>query len=968
MLRTIDSKVVLLKIFLLFFGMFVCVSSLFGQYGPFYPDERDIRSHSQYHTYVDIIKEYNKGKAPAGVIQKLDSLAVLSLKASDDLQFLFLRNEISNLYRHQSKFTEAYDMLKSSMQTFRSANDTNHIEYFSSLRLMRTTLNDIRKLPGKSDFEGRPFNELFQAQFAILEALNETGEPLRNTLVDYGLMLFNEGRKEEAIQALYRARNLALEADDLASLAVADYSIISNMPSSHDLLKTKNEVLKTDIELFEAKPNSIPVLLYSAYFNTNVSENYFENFEDTDRAIVYAEKSTALLDTLKYPAHNIKAATHGNLARYYADKNDTLRLWSNVKKVRDIAGTQSMSAYNRTLAYSLICEAVLPYAPDSAFSYLSVIDTLSGRKFFLHEITELKIRAHLQKGKLSEAQALIFSAFDNFEEAGGHKVPEISNGIDYINQISLLEILEKIYLQLEADNQTDYTPAIVKLITRQISLFKSMITEDIYGFETSGFAGMYDKFLERALPYMFEQDKEKYFDETKDLVLASKAIHLNNLMAKNKFQSKLENDTTLFSRLLKSSKEVQESRNKLAFHKQVDGDTKYNLQMELNSKLTENLMFRYEIDEKYKSQDMKIFKDIAALASLSDIQSQLDEHEAIIEYFVFNDSWGQVLILSDTTMSFYHEDENLAKKTKKERYAIMTGRKTTDLGEALFGDVSPYLKEINKLVIIPDDELNFIPFEWLNVNKRMLIEDFAVSYSYSAVLWHNLKKAHKFRAPESLLSIAPLFDENINLNNTQYASNYRGISKPEALPYSLEEITGIEAIMRNQLQNIKHLEGKNATLSNVKSQIPGYDIIHFATHSLVNKDHPERSGLYLFLDDKNAYDTGNNIGLFSLGVLFNMQINAELMVLSACNTGYGEHLEGEGVIALPRGCILSGVPRVLASLWKVHDERTKDMMHFFYKHLAEGNTYSEALRLAKLDAIKEGFLAKNWAGFILIGD
>ena len=87
----------------------------------------------------------------------------------------------------------------------------------------------------------------------------------------------------------------------------------------------------------------------------------------------------------------------------------------------------------------------------------------------------------------------------------------------------------------------------------------------------------------------------------------------------------------------------------------------------------------------------------------------------------------------------------------------------------------------------------------------------------------------------------------------------------------------------------------------------------------------------------------------------------------ACNTGTGEIAEGEGVLALPRGFILSGVPNVISTLWKVHDEKTKDLMTSFYHHLLAGNTYAEALRLAKLDAIEKGVLPLDWAGGVLTG-
>jgi len=94
-----------------------------------------------------------------------------------------------------------------------------------------------------------------------------------------------------------------------------------------------------------------------------------------------------------------------------------------------------------------------------------------------------------------------------------------------------------------------------------------------------------------------------------------------------------------------------------------------------------------------------------------------------------------------------------------------------------------------------------------------------------------------------------------------------------------------------------------------------------------------------------------------------------LVVLSACKSGYGKVEKGEGVISLPRSFLFNGVPNVIASLWKVHDERTKDLMVAFYKHLLEDKvSYAEALRLAKLDCIKKGFLPLDWAGFVLIGE
>ncbi len=949
-----------------FFLFFLSFTSIYAQYGPFYKEERGLEKYPAYEAFRQGILLYNNEGDFEKVIKTLDSAANASLQAGKNEQYLFFRNEMANLHKHQNHFLKAHEVLEKSMDTFQSNTDTVHIEYFVSQRLLRATLNSIRNLPGKSDFKGRAQLELFQSMFNLLEALNEKGEPMRNTLVDYGLQLFRQGKQQKAIETLYKARSLALEANDFSSLAVADYSIISKMQSSFDLLNTQNEVLKNDIELFEAKQASIPVLLYNTYFLNKVSQNYYEHFNNLDQAVEYGRRAAKLLDTLKYPAHNIKAATHGNLAKYYSEKGDTLKMWSHVKKASQLVATQPMSAYNRAFGYVLISEAVQPYAPDTAMAYLQVLDTLPGKQYFENKITEIKVYAHLKQGQMADARELILSAFDEFEDVNGHKVPRISASKELVDQYYFMNILQDIYMAMEKQEQAKYTDAIVKLINQQNTIFQKIRAQDIYGFEVTELATLYNDFLKEALPYMFQLKDKKYLTESMNLALTSKAIHMNALMAKNKYQAMLENDTALFSRLLNSSRQVQDSRNKLASANTKDENRLNELQMELNSNLIDNLMLRYEIDEDYRNQEMEAFQKKIKVASITDVQSQLLEDEALIEYYILDDSWAQLLVLPDTVMRFYHKGEALYDKIEAERYAVLTGRKTTGIGETLFMELMPYLDKIKKLVIVPDANLNYIPFEWFEVNSRMIIEDYAVSYSYSTALWHNLRKENKFSQPKSLLAVAPLFDEYNNNNDNLMVSGYRGEGGVEALPHTLEEVRGIKGDVTDDLINAKQLIGKEANLGIVKEALPDYDILHFATHGIVNANYPERSGLFLYRDGTSE-TTNSNIGLLTLGELFNMQLSADLMVLSACNTGRGDYLEGEGVMALPRGGILAGVPRVIASLWKVQDERTKDIMLSFYNYLLEGHTYREALRLAKLDAIQSGFLVKNWAGFILIG-
>jgi len=951
------------KILLLF--LFCCVANpLLSQYYPFYFEVRGLTKYPAYQEYNEAISLYNEDVEVKKVNYILDSLAESSLQAGRIEQYLFLENEKANLLKQQYQYLEAYDILKNSMAVFSARRDTVHIEYFTAQRLLRTTLYRIKNIPGKENFQSRTQDEIYQSMFDVLEGLDEDGKPLRNTLVDYGLHLFRKGKNKQAIDILYRARSLALEANDLSSLALSDYSIIGNMQSSFDLLQTKNEVMENDIKLFESQAATIPVLMYNAYFITKVSQNYYQHFNNLDKAIAYANRAAKLLDTLPYPAYNIKAATHGNLANYYAEKDDEKQMWAHLNIARKLLEEKSMSAYNRAFGYTLISEAASFYAPDTAMAFLDVLDTLPGKKFFANRAAEIKANVLMEKGQIDEAKELILTAFDSLTEINGQKVPLIASSSKYAEQYYLFDLLQTIYMQLESVRDEDYTSVIVKLIDLQNSLFKKIMAEDIYGFEVSGLSQEYDAFLDENLAFLLNLPTQAYFEQTMNLALTSKALHLNTLMNKNRYQSVLEGDSTLFGQVMESARKVQEARNKLANAKTEGGSDVADLEMKLNSELIDNLMLRYSIDEQYRNTDIELLEGNINIASISQVQSELMTDEALVEYYVLDSSWAQLLVLPDTAMFFYHKREKLHDKIEAERYSVLTGRETTDIGEILFENLSPYLKNINKLVIVPDANLNYIPFERLKANDEMLIRSFSISYSYSSVLWYNLRKENSFSPPESLLAIAPLFDDFNDEPEAYYASEYRGEGGLSALPYSLEEVNGIKGQVSATLQNVVQLKGKEAQLNKVKAELPNYDILHFATHGLVNRKYPERSGLYLY---ENNIKNNTDVGLLSLGELFNMRLNADLMVLSACNSGRGDYLDGEGVMALPRGGILSGVPRVVASLWAVHDERTKDIMLSFYNYLNEGYAYREALRLAKLDAIEAGFLDKNWAGFILIG-
>jgi CHAT domain-containing protein/tetratricopeptide (TPR) repeat protein len=151
-------------------------------------------------------------------------------------------------------------------------------------------------------------------------------------------------------------------------------------------------------------------------------------------------------------------------------------------------------------------------------------------------------------------------------------------------------------------------------------------------------------------------------------------------------------------------------------------------------------------------------------------------------------------------------------------------------------------------------------------------------------------------------------------------------------------------------------------------ELKRYRIVHFATHTILNDDHPDLSSLVLSLVDEKGNPQS---GFLRLRDMYNLQLAAELVVLSACDTGLGKEVKGEGLMSMVRGFMYSGTPRVLASLWKVDDEATAELMKEFYKHLLqEGMTPATALRQAQITQMQKKSRQSPyyWAGFQLQGE
>jgi CHAT domain-containing protein len=147
-----------------------------------------------------------------------------------------------------------------------------------------------------------------------------------------------------------------------------------------------------------------------------------------------------------------------------------------------------------------------------------------------------------------------------------------------------------------------------------------------------------------------------------------------------------------------------------------------------------------------------------------------------------------------------------------------------------------------------------------------------------------------------------------------------------------------------------------------------YRIVHFATHGLLDDQRPELSGLVLSLVDESGRSQD---GFLRLNEIYNLRLSADLVVLSACQTGLGKEVRGEGLIGLTRGFMYAGARSVAASLWKVDDVATRELMKRLYTGLFKsGLKPAAALRAAQLEMLKttQWRAPYYWAAFVLQGE
>ncbi len=443
--------------------------------------------------------------------------------------------------------------------------------------------------------------------------------------------------------------------------------------------------------------------------------------------------------------------------------------------------------------------------------------------------------------------------------------------------------------------------------------------------------------------YLAENDLEKAFFYVEKARSRALSENLDN-------DYQLENKTKTSAKLTEKLRNLREELNWFysRLNRAEDAEIKgLEQKINLREKQIANVMRQIESTKAAK------FSPRAELsvnsADFSDLQKPLGKQKVLIEFVNFNDNFS-AFIVSDTEINYV---ENLAKESEisllleglhfqfgalrfgtQHLEKFMPELKTRadvylrNLFEKLLRPIEKFL-EMRDLVIIPVGALYYVPFNALFDGENYLIESREIVYAPSAAIWQKLNRK-KAKKPENVLLFG-FADERIPLVN--------------------DEIKALEKIFEKS----ESFTGKRANFKNYTKTAPDFDILHLACHGEFRPENPLFSSLHLA------------DGFITVRDICSQKLSAQIVTLSACETGLNKIFAGDEILGLARGFLTAGASSLVLSLWTVNDAATSKLMTDFYEQLQRGNSVSASLRKAQKYFIKQEKHPYFWASFVIIG-
>ncbi len=558
---------------------------------------------------------------------------------------------------------------------------------------------------------------------------------------------------------------------------------------------------------------------------------------------------------------------------------------------------------------------------------------------------------------IENSQQAIIQFYPDYNETDIYKNPENFSGVfSYIDLFNVLiakaDDFEKLYQQTKKQQLLDASLNAYHAAFKLAGYVERTYESDEAGLFLNKIKyNVHDRPIRISLQLYELSKNKKYLEEAYNFDQQNKA----SILSLNVQVQVLKSQPGFNSDLFEKESAVKTAITRLSL--KAAQITDFEQLQKINSSIRDNEIQLGKLQEKMNDLPGYRAKKFAySIPSVSEVQKLLGNKTALLSYHL---SKTELVILCITakTLSYHTQLVDASFFSAIETLKISLNsfaaekkydgdEKSAQLFKITMEPVWREIKNLETLLIIPDDELNNLPFEALsNKEGKFFLEDFSVQYLYSTALLRD-DAAIKSISKESL-AMAPFS----NISNGLFTK----------LAYSKNEVENLQGSV---------LLDSAATKKRFLAAADKYGILHLATHTIVNDTLPEQS-LIAFYPVAGEPQSETNLYVQEI---YNLKLDStQLVILSACQTGTGKLAKGEGLMSLARAFIYAGCPNIIASLWKADDKSTAWIIKRFYHYQQRGVSAAIALQKAKLDYVQSPDTEKRfktpnyWAHLVLTG-
>lgn len=698
--------------------------------------------------------------------------------------------------------------------------------------------------------------------------------------------------------------------------------------------------------------------------------NVYKNFGNFDVALEYYQKAVKIAEEVG--EKRAAGYTNKSIGELYIDKDPKLALGylQKARQINEEIGERRgvgivldniSQLYWRTGKYDL--------ALASASEALKIYESIGarGQYTWVHRMIGL---VHQSKGELQEAEAAFSKSIEFARESDRRD-----------------DLWQSLYAKGDVLKKLGKNDDALALLEESIGILEHLRSEVNTGEQRAEYFENKIKVYNDAIQLlMAKQDLPEAFQ----LVQQSKARGFLDMLA----EARVKQEDILSADLRDRKKKDDNNLRKI----QQNIESEYEKETVDHSRIAALEKQRNELETEYSNLILEIRKQDPRYAEiqypeplkLADAQALLDPDSVLLEYSIGDSASWLFAITPDSAAAFeIPAQKKLDDQIQSLREVLLkpdatyqtleqAHSKYVTQAQALYSELvrpaESILKGKQRILIATDGALSYLPFESLLTKNESsktihfeslsyLVRDYEIYYVPSATVLASVIKNHheKSDQPKQFLALADPWLKN----GSKEIAAVRGWGTLGPLPNARTEVQNIANLYPKN--EVTVFEGKQASEKNFKQiDLREYKRIHFASHGLIDEEKPEFSALVLSSDEKGSED-----GYLTMREVFDLKLDADLVVLSACKTGLGKEVRGEGVTGISRAFLCAGTPSVLVSLWDVYDRSTADFMAGFYKNMeAKKMNKSAALQEARLQMIasKKFSHPYYWAPFVLIGN